>query len=51
MYISDIATLITNVKILDTIVTQGSKGIRQWPINLYYYMPNEKTQNYPFCRL
>ena len=51
MYISDIATFITNVKILDTIVTQGSKGIRQWPINLYYYMPNDKTQNYPFCRL
>ena len=28
---------------------QGSKGIRQWPINLY--IPNNGTQNYHYCRL
>ena len=26
---------------------QGSKGIRQWPINI----PIDDTQNYSFCRL
>ena len=31
--------------------TQGSKGIRQWPIKRYLYSPNDETQNFPLCRL
>ena len=31
---------------------QGSKGIRQWLKNwCTMYIPNDDTQNYPFCRL
>ena len=28
-------------------ITQGSKGIGQWPM----YIPNDDTQNQPFSRL
>ena len=30
---------------------QGSKGIRQWLINVQLYIPNDDIQIYPFCRL
>ena len=32
-------------------VTQGSKGIRQWPINISTSPTIDNTQNYPFYRL
>ena len=38
-----------NLHAIIIIIIQGSKGIRQWPLNSY--IPNDYIQNYPFCRL